>query len=77
MLYEIFLDIDKEIMKIGTREWLEGKISVVENICLTLEDYFHDYEHLKDHNSDRLKILLQNRLAKGYITSLLQKYLKI
>jgi hypothetical protein len=61
-------------MKVGTNEWLDAKISVIENICLTLEDYFRDYEHLKELNSDRLKILLQDRLAKGYITAILQKY---
>jgi exocyst complex component 3 len=61
-------------MKVGTNEWLDAKISVIENICLTLEDYFRDYEYLKEKNSDRLKTLLQNRLAKGYITAILQKY---
>ncbi len=74
LLYELFLDVDREIMKVGTNEWLDAKISVIENICLTLEDYFRDYEYLKEKNSDRLKTLLQNRLAKGYITAILQKY---
>jgi hypothetical protein len=60
-------------MKVGSKEWLEGKISVIENIGLTLADYYNDYAHLKDSNSDRLKLLLQNRLAKGYITAILQK----
>ena len=73
LLYEIFLDVDREIAKVGSQDWFDSKISVIENICLTLEDYFRDYEYLKEHNSDRLKILLQNRLAKGYITAILNK----
>ncbi|CAG2100053.1 unnamed protein product [Medioppia subpectinata] len=77
LLYEIFLDVDREIMKVGSQEWFDSKISVIENICLTLEDYFRDYEYLKEENSDRLKTLLQNRLAKGYITAILQKKMQL
>ncbi|RWS07562.1 exocyst complex component 3-like protein, partial [Dinothrombium tinctorium] len=73
LLHELFLDVDKEISKVGTREWLEGKFSVIENVCLTLEDYVHDYQHLKERNFDYLKSCLETKLAKGYITALLQK----
>ncbi|RWS22101.1 exocyst complex component 3-like protein [Leptotrombidium deliense] len=73
LLHELFLDVDKEISKVGTKEWLEGKFSVIENVCLTLEDYVHDYEHLKERNFDYLRASLESKLAKGYITAILQK----
>ncbi|XP_054156663.1 exocyst complex component 3-like [Oppia nitens] len=77
LLYEIFLDVDREINKVGTQEWFDSKISVIENICLTLEDYFRDYVYLKEKNSDRLKEELQNKLAKGYITAILLKKMQL
>ncbi|KAI1289385.1 Exocyst complex component 3 [Halotydeus destructor] len=73
LLHELFLDVDCELSKVGTKDWLDGKHCVVENVCLTLDDYFSDYEHLKERNFETLKSNLQNKLAKGYITALLQK----
>ncbi|XP_053210277.1 exocyst complex component 3-like [Panonychus citri] len=73
LLHELFLDLDKELVKVGTREWLEGKFSVIENVCLTLEDYVRDYNHLKQRNFDVLKVALETKLAKSYITSILKK----
>lgn len=67
------MDLDKELVKVGTREWLEGKFSVIENVCLTLEDYVRDYNHLKQRNFDVLKVALETKLAKSYITSILKK----
>ena len=73
LLHELSMDVDLELNKVGSRDWLDGKHCVVENICLTLDDYFRDYKHLKETNFFSMKSKLQGRLAKGYISSLLQK----
>lgn len=73
LLHELFLDVDCELTKVGTKDWLDGKHCVVENVCLTLDDYFNDYAHLKERNFEFLKNALQNKLAKNYISALLQK----
>jgi PREDICTED: similar to exocyst complex component sec6 len=65
--------LEKEIIKVGSREWFEAKVSVMENICLTLEDYLRDYDHLKERNFDYFKVALENKLAKSYITAILTK----
>ncbi|KAH7636787.1 exocyst complex component Sec6 isoform X2 [Dermatophagoides farinae] len=73
LIKEILLDVDCEINKVGSIEWLEGTVSVVDNVRLTLEDYLRDYVYLKDANSDALKVQLQKSLAKSYIASILSK----
>lgn len=73
LIKEILLDVDKEISKVGSQEWLEGAASIIENVCLTLEDYFHDYKYLKESNADELKVQLQKSLAKAYIQAILSK----
>ncbi|UXI20538.1 epidermal retinol dehydrogenase 2-like [Sarcoptes scabiei] len=73
LIQEILLDVDCEINKIGSVEWLDGVVTVVDNVRLTLEDYLRDYVYLKDANSDALKIQLQRNLTKSYITAILSK----
>ena len=73
LLQELFMDVERALVFVGNRDWMEGKESVPENICLTLDDYFRDYQHLKNINFDTMKNQLQLRLAKGYISALLQK----
>lgn len=75
LIKEILLDVDCEINKVGSIEWLDGSISVVDNVRLTLEDYIRDYVYLKEINADALKVQLQRSLCKSYITSILSKYL--
>lgn len=77
LLQELFMDVDSELSKIGSKDWLDGKHCVVENVCLTLDDYFNDYNHLKERNFEYLKLNLQNKLARGYITNLLIKKMSL
>ncbi|XP_017461316.1 PREDICTED: exocyst complex component 3-like, partial [Rhagoletis zephyria] len=73
LIKEIFMDVDKEISKVGSQEWLEGAASIIENVCLTLEDYFRDYIYLKESNADELKVQLQKALAKAYIQAIMSR----
>lgn len=73
LLQEVFMDVNHELSKVGSKDWLDGKNCVVENVCLTLDDYFRDYSHLKIANFERMRDSLQTKLAKEYLTALLQK----
>ena len=73
LIKEILLDVDREINKVGTIEWLNGN-DAIESVRLTLMDYFSDYRFLKQSNLDSLKVLLQKELAKSYINAILSKY---
>lgn len=77
LIKEIFMDVDKEISKVGSQEWLDGAASIIENVCLTLEDYFRDYIYLKESNADELKVQLQKSLAKAYIQAIMSRYVLI
>jgi len=73
LLKELFLDIGKEINQIGSQPWIDGKVSCIENICLTLDDYSEDYKHLRDANRRLLYNKLSYRLACEYTQALLTK----
>lgn len=73
LLQEVFMDVNQELSKVGSKDWLDGKHCVVENVCLTLDDYFRDYNHLKQTNFEQMRNSLQTKLAKEYLTALLQK----
>lgn len=74
---ELFLDLDKEINDLLTKKWMLSSTNIVDTICATVEDYCHDYTHLWPRNFDLLISGIQNRVAKGYITAILQKKLSL
>lgn len=71
LLEELFLDVGKEIDHIGSQEWMDGKVSCIENICLTLDDYFEDYKHLRRDNRKVLFRKLAHRMARDYTKAIL------
>lgn len=73
LLKELFLDVGKEINQIGTQDWMDGKVSCIENICLTLDDYYEDYKHLRKENRKLLYMKLAHRMARDYARALLMK----
>uniref|UniRef100_A0A6G1SKV6 Exocyst complex component 3 n=1 Tax=Aceria tosichella TaxID=561515 RepID=A0A6G1SKV6_9ACAR len=73
LLKELFLDVGKEINQIGSQDWMDGKVSCVENICLTLDDYYEDYKHLRKENRKLLYMKLAHRMARDYTRALLMK----
>ena len=42
-------------------------------MCATLDDYFEDYQYLKSKNFESVITMAQDRVAKRYITSMLQQ----
>ena len=74
LIKEILLDIDLTINKVGSAEWFDSNNVIVQNVQLTLRDYFRDYKFLNESNRFILKGLLQNAIAKSYISAILSKY---
>lgn len=77
LLEELFLDVGKEINQIGSQDWMDGKVSCIENICLTLDDYFEDYKHLRKDNRKLLLRKLAHRMARDYTKAILMKKINL
>lgn len=55
-----------------TAKWLTSSIAV-DTICVTLEDYFHDYNHLRENNFEYVINEGQKMVTKRYIKAMLSK----
>lgn len=55
-----------------TVKWLASTIPV-DTICVTLEDYFQDYNHLREKNFEYVINEAQNLVYRKYITAMLSK----
>lgn len=72
LLEEAFLDLEVHFSELFTAKWLTTSISV-DTICVTLEDYFHDYNHLREINFEYVINEAQKMVAKRYIKAMLSK----
>ncbi|XP_071438677.1 exocyst complex component 3 isoform X1 [Hetaerina americana] len=72
LLEEAFLDLEPHFQNLITQKWMTSS-HPVDTICVTLEDYFQDYVHLRARNFDYVISEAQNLAAKKYITAMLQK----
>ncbi|XKL69459.1 hypothetical protein PGB90_007228 [Kerria lacca] len=72
LLEEAFLDLDSHFQDLITTKWISSSVSI-DTICVTLEDYFQDYIHLKDSNLEYIIFEAEDLVAKRYITAMLQK----
>ena len=73
LLKDLFLDIEKEIQKVGTKDWLDDKGTITVSVKLTVEDYIRDYKRLKEKNFQDLRSVLEMKLATCYLQALLHK----
>lgn len=69
---EAFLDLDTHFEDLFTAKWMMSSMSV-DTICVTLEDYFHDYNHLTPKNFEYVINEAQNLVCKKYITAMLSR----
>lgn len=74
LLEEAFLDLDSHFQELITSKWLTSHISI-ETICVTLEDYFQDYIHLKPKNYEYIILEAEDIIVRRYIMAILQKKL--
>ncbi|CAH0406996.1 unnamed protein product [Chilo suppressalis] len=72
LLEEAFLDLEVHFDALFTSKWLPSTIPV-DTICITLDDYFQDYNHLRDKNFEYVINEAQNLVYKKYITAMLSK----
>ncbi|XP_015605844.1 exocyst complex component 3 [Cephus cinctus] len=76
LLEESFLDLELHFQDLLTPKWLSSPIPV-ETICVTLEDYFQDYNHLRVKNFEYVITEAQNLIAKRYIAAMLQRKISL
>lgn len=72
LLEEAFLDLDGHFNELFTVKWI-GSGLAVDTICVTLQDYFQDYNHLRVINFEFVIKEAQKMVAKRYIKALLSK----
>lgn len=72
LLDEAFLDLEGHFSELFTTKWLTSSISV-DTILVTLEDYFHDYNHLRENNFEYVINEAQKMVTKRYIKAMLSK----
>ncbi|XP_058802186.1 exocyst complex component 3 [Phymastichus coffea] len=76
LLEESFLDLEQHFHDLLTPKWMSSPIPV-ETICVTLEDYFQDYNHLSPKNFEYVITEAQNLIAKRYISAMLQRKISL
>ena len=76
LLEESFLDLERQFQDLLTPKWLASPIPV-STICVTLEDYFQDYNHLRAKNFEYIITEAQNLIAKRYIVAMLQRKISL
>ncbi|XP_019547157.2 exocyst complex component 3 [Aedes albopictus] len=74
LLEEAFLDLEIHFNELFTLKWVGTTVSV-DTICVTLEDYFQDYNHLRSVNFEYVINEAQRLVAKRYIKAMLSKRL--
>merc|ERR1719431_1161541 len=74
LLDEAFLDIEAYFSDLLTAKWQTGS-QAIDTICITLNDYFEDYQFLKPTNFELVISCAQDRVARKYITAMLQNNL--
>ncbi|XP_052739419.1 exocyst complex component 3 isoform X2 [Bicyclus anynana] len=72
LLEEAFLDLEQHFDDLFTTKWMTSSIPV-DTICVTLDDYFQDYNHLREKNFEYVINEAQNLVYKKYITAMLSK----
>jgi exocyst complex component 3 len=72
LLDEAFLDLDGQFNELFTMKWITSSIAV-DTICVTLQDYFQDYNHLRVINFEYVIKEAQKMVAKRYLKAMLSK----
>ncbi|XP_054282990.1 exocyst complex component 3 [Macrosteles quadrilineatus] len=72
LLEEAFLDLESHFQDLITMNWVSSSIPV-DTICVTLDDYFQDYVHLRVKNFEYVITEAENLVARRYISAMLQK----
>uniref|UniRef100_A0A3B3R7R3 Exocyst complex component 3 n=1 Tax=Paramormyrops kingsleyae TaxID=1676925 RepID=A0A3B3R7R3_9TELE len=72
LLDEVFLDLEKLLSDLLTKNWLAGS-NTTDAICLTVEDYFNDFAKIKKPYSEEMTRNAQRRVVVEYLQAIMQK----
>ncbi|XP_014257420.1 exocyst complex component 3 [Cimex lectularius] len=72
LLQEAFLDLEFHFRDLITTKWMSSTISI-DTVCVTLDDYFHDYIHLRAKNFEYVIKEAENLVTRRYLAALFSK----
>ncbi|XP_054753696.2 exocyst complex component 3-like [Lytechinus pictus] len=74
LLWEMFLDLEPHLNQIITRPWFQHPGSpALDTVCITIEDYYNDFIHLRPNYLESLVKELEKRTVTAYVKGMLER----
>ncbi|XP_038051319.1 exocyst complex component 3-like [Patiria miniata] len=74
LIGEMFMDLQPHFHQLISRTWLQVQASAaIDTVCVTIEDYYRDFLHLKKNFFEPLVRQLETKVVAEYIKALVEK----